>query len=474
MAQAPQQQIPDLPKRLPLIIEPENRGSSAAYDARLVNCYGEKSKDGDYWIYERPGMDEQSRPPAANATGRGVTFWRGNLYSIFADKLYKDGVAQAGTVDTTSGVYRFDSCLGATPKLQLGNGVKAYNYDTAGGLVQIVDPDFPAAFVKGWAYLDGTTYVMVPSAHILGSDINDPVNWNPLNDILAQIEPDQGKALNKQLVYVVAFKEWTTEVFYDAGNAAGSPLGRVEGAKVNWGCLSADSVQEIDGALIWLGRTRYGSPEVIYLDKVKAEVVSSKPVERLLERADLDTVYSWTIKINGHRFYVLTIKDDNLTLAFDLDERGQAAWSQWTDTNGNYLPIVSACANDLLQPLLQHESNGRIYQASNSFADDDGDLITVDIYTPNFDGGIRRRKMLSRLEMISDQQVGSRLAVRVNDYDYDPKRWSNWRYMDLSKKRPYLDDCGTFVRRVHNFRHRSPVRMPRIQAMELQLLLGTL
>lgn len=474
MAQAPQQQIPDLPKRLPLVIEPENRGESPAYDARLVNCYAEKSKDGDYHLYERPGLDEHSRPPAANATGRGVTFWRGNFYSIFADKLYKDGVAQAGTVDTTNGVYQWGSCLGATPKLQLGNGVKAYNYDTAGGLVQIIDVDFPTSFVKGWAYLDGTTYVMVPSAHILGDDINDPVNWDPLNDILAQIEPDQGMALNKQLVYVVAFKEWTTEVFYDAGNTSGSPLGRVEGAKVDWGCLSADSVQEMDGALLWLGRTRYGTPEVVMLDKLKAEAVSTKPVERLLNSADLDTVYSWTIKINGHRFYVLTIKDDNLTLAFDLDERGQAAWSQWTDKDGNYLPIVAACANDDLQPLLQHESNGRVYLASNDFATDDGDLITVDIYTPNFDGGVRRRKLLSMLEVVCDQQVGSVLEVRVNDHDYAPTKWSNWRRFDLSMKRPYISDCGTFVRRVHNFRHRRPVRMPRIQAMEMQILLGTL
>jgi len=463
-----------IPKRLPLVLEAANRGDSTAYDARLVNCYAEKTKEGDFWIYERPGLDEQSRPPAANATGRGVTFWRGNLYSIFADKLYKDGVVQAGTVNTTNGVYRFGSCLGATPKLQLGDGVEAYNFDTAGGLVNITDADFPASFVKGWAYLDGTTYVMVPSAHILGSDINDPVNWDSLNDILAQIEPDQGRALNKQLVYVVAFKEWTTEIFYDAGNATGSPLGRVEGAKAEWGCLSADSVQEIDGALIWLGQTRYGSPEVIFLDKLKAESVSTKAIERLLEQADLDTIYSWTIKLDGHRFYVLTIKDDNLTLAFDLDQRGDYAWSQWTDVNGNYLPIVSSCMNTTLQHILQHESNGRLYYASNSYATDDGDLISVDIYTPNFDGGTRRKKYMKVLEVISDQQIGSEMFVRVNDHDYNPTRWSSFRRLDLSKKRPYITDCGTFVRRVHNFRHKNPVRMPRIKAVELQIDLGVL
>lgn len=472
MALAPQ--ATELPRRLPLIVEPSNRGSTTNFDARLVNGYLEvkgRGQNAEYWIYERPGMDEESRPPAGNATGRGIWNWKGDIYSIFGNKLYKNGVAVAGTVDTTAGVYRFSSCMGATPKLQLGNGVKAYNYDTGGGLVLISDVDFPASFEKGWCYLDGTTYVITAAAGIYGSDINDPVAWDPLNVLIAQIEPDGGKALAKQLVYVIAFKEWTTEVFYDAGNATGSPLGRVQGAKANWGCLSSDSVQEMDGALFWLGKSRDGSPEVLVMDNLKVETISIPAVERLLEQADLTTVYSWTLKLEGHRFYILTIKNENLTLAYDRDHD---FWSQWTDASGNYLPIVASTTNGALQHLLQHESNGRIYLCDSSFATDDGELITVDIYTPNFDGGTRRKKTLSLLEIVSDQKTGSELLVRVNDEDYNPAKWSGFRRFDLSKKRPFLTECGTFVRRVHHFRHQKPVRMPRIQAVEMQLLLGTL
>src|SRR3972149_139592 len=115
----PQAQTVDPPKRLPLVIEPENRGSSTSFDARLVNAYMEtrRQKEGsESWIYERPGLDEHSRPLAVNAAGRGSFNWRGNIYSIFEDTLYKDGSAVSGTVDTTNGVYRFDSSLGATAK----------------------------------------------------------------------------------------------------------------------------------------------------------------------------------------------------------------------------------------------------------------------------------------------------------------------------------------------------------------------
>lgn len=469
----PQAPTVAVPKRLPLVIMPENRGESVSYDARLVNCFMEKETDNDIWLYQRPGLARQSQPPAGAATGRGIYNWRGNIYSIFGDTVYKDGASIAGTVDTTNGVYRFSSTLGGTPRLQLGNGVEAYNYDSGAGLVNITDVDFPSSFVKGWAYLDGTVYVMTPTAHIQGSDINDPISWDPLNDLVAQIEPDQGMALAKQLVYVVGFKQWTTEIFYDAGNSSGSPLGSVQGAKIDHGCASADSVQDINGTLCWLSSHRDAGLQVVALIGLKAEVISTPAIDRLLQNADIDTVYSWQLKVGNHSFYILTIKDENLTLACDLSQAGRP-WHQWTDKDGNYFPIVSSTFSTTYTSLLQHESNGRIYTADMNYHLDDADLIQVDIYTPNFDGGTRRRKTLGLLEVIGDQQVGSTLQVRYNDADYNPAKWSNFRTFDMGQKRPFITSCGTFTRRVHNFRHRCNVKMPRIQAMEMQIDIGTL
>lgn len=468
---SPQAQSVAIPKRLPLVIEPDNRAESVSFDARLVNCFMEKDENKETWIYERPGLDQLQRSPAADATGRGTYNWLGDIYEIWGNTLYKNAVAVSGTVDTTNGVYKFSQTLGATPKLQLGNGVKAYNYDAGSGLVEITDSDFPSPFVKGWAYLDGTTYVMDPDAFIQGSDINTPSDWDPLNVLQAQVESDMGVATAKQLVYVIAFKQWSTEVFYDAGNSSGSPLGPVQGAKIDYGCASEDSVQDVNGILCWLTSSREAGYQVAMLNRLKGDIVSTPAIDRLLQNADISTVYSWQLKVGKHRFYVLTIKEENLTLAFDLTDR---SWCQWTDTNGNYFPIVSSTYSATAKGLLQHESNGRLYVADMTYATDDGDLIQVDIYTPNFDGGTRRRKQMNKLEVIADQQAGSILQVRTNDFDYNPKKWSNFRQFDLSQSQPFISECGTFVRRVHNFRHRKPVRMPRIQAMEMQIDIGTL
>jgi hypothetical protein len=510
--------------RLPLVIEPDNRDTTTNKDARLVNAYMETVRLPDKietHIYKRPGLLFSSQPSGGAAAGMGVYNWRGDIYSIFGGQLYKNGVAK-GAVDATNGVYQFSSNLGITPMLQLGNGVKAYNYDDANGLVQILPTGttvtagsfsvgstyiiaslgttdftligaasntvgvsftatgvgvgtgtatvsgFPVAFVKGWAFLDQTTYVMDSKADIQGSGLNDTVNWDPLNTLQAQIEPDGGVALGKQLVNVIALKQWTAEVFYDAGNATGSPLGRVPGAKANFGCLSQDSVQDVGGTLIWLATTRLRRVCVVLMDNLKVQVASSKPVERLLSTIDVTTVFSWQLAIGQHQFYGLTSKVDNLTLVLDLTER---MWSQWTDSSGNYFPIVASAVDASGNHIMQHETNGKLYTTLQSLVNDDGAVITTDVYTPNYDGGVRLRKYISAMEFIADQTPGSTLLVRRSDDDY--KTWSTFRPVDLSLRRPFLSDCGTFYTRAHHFRHKSNTTF-RLQAVELQQGVGSL
>lgn len=519
----PQSPSVEIPKRLPLVVMPSNRDNTTSKDARLVNCYMEKGQaEGEFYVYKRPGLNPSSQPSGGAATGYGTYNWNGDIYSIFGSTIYKNG-SSIGTVDITNGVYRWTSTLGGTPRLGLGNGVKAYAYDgttfaqisvngtvvNAGSFIVgdnytiavIGSTDFtligaasntvglaftatgvgtgsgnatlnsgvPTAFCKGWAYLDATTYLMTSNATIRGSNLNDITIWSPLNTIIAQIEPDGGVATGKQLVYVIAFKQWTTEVFYDAANSSGSPLSPVQGAKINYGCRSQDSVQDVGGQLIWIGTTREGSCQVILIDNLKAQVISTKPIERLLEGADYTIVYSWSLQREGHRFYVVTLKNSNLTLAYDLAEQ---SWSQWTDTNGNYMPIVASTYNSSAQTILQHESNGKLYIADAIYATDDGAIITADIYTPNFDAGVKaRRKHLGRLTFVSDRYPGSVLQVRNNDRDYEVKAWTNFRPVDLNALEPQLNNCGTFYRRAYHFRHACATPL-RIMAVELQLDLG--
>jgi hypothetical protein len=393
------------------------------------------------------------------------------MRQVEAVTLYRNG-SSIGTVDGTGhGMYRFDTTLGATPRLVLGNGVVAYTYDTTNGLVEITDGDFPSSFTKGWAYLNGTLYVMTQTAHIQGSDINDPHSWDPLSSIQAQIEADPPVALTKQLVYVVALKEWSTEFFYDAGNATGSPLAFVQGAKINFGCINQETVQLIGGAIYMACWSRNSGLQVgVIRQPGTLDIISTKPVERLLQNADYSAVFSWYLALDGHTWYGLTLANDNITLAYDIDEQ---MWSQWTDVSGNYFPICSATYTTTGVPVLQHATNGRLYLASSEYTSDDGAAIPIDVYTPNWDGGAQgRSKHLSGMYFAVDRVEGE-LEVYSNDKDYDPGAWVGPRAVDLSLPTPTLMDCGSFNRRAHRFHYEGDTRF-RLKAVELQLQLGSM
>ncbi|MGH7744180.1 MAG: hypothetical protein ACREQ5_05085 [Candidatus Dormibacteria bacterium] len=428
-------------------------------DSRLLNGYLEKI-GADVYAYKRPGY---SSITALSGNGLGLKNWQGDIYSIFGTTLYKNGIS-VGTVNGSS-PYTFNSNLGTTNHLFLKNLTHAYQYDTGGGLVAIAG-GYPAVTIPGSAFLDGTVYVMQANAAILGSDINDLTTWGALNTIIAQMEPDSGVFISKQIAYVVAMKQWTTEVFFDAGNPTGSPLQSAQGAQVTYGCRAAGSVQTVEGALAWISSTRTGSIGVVWMEGVKAELVSTAPIERLLQQADFTTVWSWNMKIAGHIFYGVTLKNSNLTLVYD---RTTNTWFRWTDTNGNYWPFVDSTYDSLQQVLIQHETNGNIYKVEATTFLDAGQSIPFDLYTPNFDGGNHLKKTLVRMDFLADQASTGTLSVRVSDDDY--QTWTNFRTVDLGTKRPNLRDCGTFRKRAFHFHYTSNTPL-RLKSVDMNIIQG--
>lgn len=462
-----------IPPRLPLAIVTSNRAGNTNTDARLVNCYLETTAEGELFIYKRPGLTTAG-VVADSQVGRGVYFWRGAFYSIFGNKLYRDGVEVGSGLNTSGGKYIFDQILGATPKLTFNNGSAAYSYDTVSGMSaawNTIDSDYPATTVKGLAYLNGYTYVMTPAAEIFNSALNSvdtSTSWNPVNYIRAQIEPDFGTFMAKQLVYVVALKQWSGEFFFDAGNTAGSPLGPVQGMKFAYGCSNGDSVQKIDDVLFWLCTNQSSSLQVIKMDKGAVEIVSTAAIDRLLEQVDTSIVYSWQLKITGHSFYIITFKNSNLTLAYDIvfDK-----WCQWTDAAGNYFPIVASSYDAQGRHVLQHENNGRLYYCLTTSYKDLNDPIEVNIITPIFDAGTRNRKTMQQITFVADQIDNSALVVRSSDDDY--KTWNQPRSVDLSVEYPSLENEGEFTKRAYWLQHKKDTFF-RIQAIEARYDVGVI
>lgn len=455
-----------IPKRWPLVTPPLNRSGQVNTDGRLVNCYVELDpSDGQYWIQKRPGL--VTTIPFGVGTGNGCYYWSQVDWSVFSGQLYKAGAAFRA-VDSTS-FYKWTDIQDTTPLLFLKNEAAAYYTD---GTVssQVTDPDYPNPTVPGVAFIDGYTCVMTPSGRIYNSDLNLPGSWGALNFLVAQTVPGLGKAIFKHLSYVVALKEFSTEFFYNAGNPSGSPLARLQGGIIPFGCVDGYSVAEIDGMQFWVSTNHSSSRQVVKLENMNISVVSTPPITRILESVTTFTSRAFGIKIAGHRFYCIGFSNTGVTLVYDID---QNIWYEWTATDGaNRWPIVDSCNNVSGQILVQGQNTGAMYPLQPDYTTpaDLGVMFPVDIYTQNWDMRVGRNKTLFKFRFVSDQQSAGILKVRCSDDDY--KTWTNFRSVDLGSKNPMLTNCGTFYRRAYHLRMFSRTPM-RIKCGDLNFKLGT-
>lgn len=500
-------QTVDIPKRWPLVSKFQSRdtGTPITKDARLINCYAELDpEDNEYWIWKRPGI---AATPIWTVTGGGL-----GLYTY----TFPPSIARAPITLFAAGITLFSAVAGAAPVTTVGSlptvggfgnflvsfeainsspqtivlqnqlGGAIYTPST-GGYVPITDATFTAiALVPGWAYLDGWLFVMDTSGAIWGSaSQNSAVTWSALNKILASTQADQGVFIATQLTYVIAFKQWTTQPFWDAGNPApGSPLSPIPNAQIPYGCFSPWTVKKIDEILLWVTANRVPSAQVIMMENLNPKIVSTPAIDRIL-RAAIGTTgsvgggsafYSWTTKYANHRWYGVTINNLSITIVFDIDQK---LWYIWNSTDNNlwpvadigYIPPIDApFGHSKGLYLAQDISTGSIYSFDETVFADKGVPFAVDIYTPNVTAGTQRIKQLNMMYFLADKVQGQLLA-RYSDDDY--QTWSNFRVIDLFDDRPLLDQDGSFYRRAYHFRYLTNNKF-RIKSSDLQLDIGTL
>lgn len=480
------------PLKFPLVANVQNRDAplyANQYlphrDARLVNAYAEKdTQTGDWWVQKRPGLRAAPDIPTLANTAGGIYYWRNAIYEVFGSNLYKNGALLSALAG--SGPYYWEEIQSATPLLVLDNGSSMY-YTDGTTVTLVTDVDLISPRVPGPKYLDGTLYVANAAGTIQGSNINDPANWSALNIISANSTSGRIVALAKQLSYICALKEFSCEFFYNAGNATGSPLGRVSGALLPYGCTTfgGGAVADMDGILLFPTQNRNGDRRVARLDNLALSLISLPSIDRLMNGEEFSNVFNaFAMRIAGHRFYVLKPQSLQASIVYDLD---QNLWYEWQSTATtpwiiDYVTTVTATIATLdVQGLILGQStlaggNGVTYAIEPDYQvpNDMGTLTSVDIYTPNFDAGIfPRQKHLPIVYFEADQTPGSILEVRYNDNDFKPDKWTNFREVDLDQELPLLDDEGSFYRRAYNLRHRRNTPF-RIKNMWLQMALGTL
>lgn len=342
--------------RIPLAFGYGGRDSSREADEISVNAFAEQGQTGQTFSVKRSGTSPMDYYPPYNGgaitytietassntgsaqgcyqNGPDVFFVRGGnlLYSVFQSMGGGlPGEVAVGNITMPSAVPMTFTPIPADVNVRsffLKSTTNAYRvYDM--NMTHVTDVDYPATTVPGAAYLDGTFYVMTPLGYIYGSELDDPLTWSGLNVIKAQSMPDSGVALRRMVNYIVAFGEYTTEFFYDAGNPVGSPLLPVTNAVALVGCSSADSIADTENTLYFMGVTRQQGRSIYRFNGTIPEKISTPAVDRVISASTLANVSAYFVKMKGHPLYVLTLQDLNVTLVFDSLTN---LWHEWTSS----------------------------------------------------------------------------------------------------------------------------------------------
>ena len=326
---------------------------------------------------------------------------------------------------------------------------------------------FPSNPVPGIVYLDGYIFVMDSQGTIWQSDNEAPNSWGALNYTSATSEADKGKAIARHLNYIVAFKEWTADFFYDAGNATGSVLDINQSAHMEVGCATGDSVQNIEQTLIWMSNVKEGARSIMMLNGLNPYKVSTKAVETFLNASSLVGVNSWVYKIAGHTFYGLVLTDQNVTLVYDVDEKQWHIWTTSKDYIGggeNYFE----CSFVQQHPFnsgayyVLDAVNGLIFTLDPTNYHDPFGPVRMRIVTNRQDFGTYDNKTGSCLTLFGDN-INDVMQVRHTEDDYNT--WSAYRNIDLSLQKPCLYNLGRFRRRAYEYLYtgNNPLRLERVE-----------
>lgn len=182
--------------------------------------------------------------------------------------------------------------------------------------------------VPGIVYLNGRFGVMDVNGVIYDSDEDNPASWTALDYLTADSAPGAGVVLAQSLTFIVAFKEWSTEPFYDAKlPPPGSPWAKMENGITQVGCAQGWSLANLDGNLFWIAQTRAKGRCVYVMQGTQQQQISTPDIDRILNADDLATVHAFGIKVNGHGLYFLTLVTSNITLVYDMKSQ---MWGQAT------------------------------------------------------------------------------------------------------------------------------------------------
>lgn len=330
---------------------------------------------------------------------------------------------------------------------------------------------FPNPHVPMPSFMDGYMF-LIKGTDIYNSNLDDPTKWSADEFITAEMYPDPIIGLARQNNQMIALGQYSTEYFYDSGNATGSPLSKNDAITFQLGLASPQAVSDDERTVLWIAQSRLGGRSIWLIDGFQAKQISANPVERLLDlETNISAVTGYVVRTKGHYCYVLNLPTSNRTFVYDTDEKVWIEWSSWDGTSHSMFSCVAVCDDNSGKPILLHKSTGVIYRLDPTVFKDGADPICYQINTARIDLNTYNRKTLHQLHLIGDITSATNQSINIRWSDNDQLTYSPVRTLDLNRSNPMLTQCGSFRRRSFELTHTSDADI-RLEDLELVYDIG--
>lgn len=480
--------------RIPLVGVMSNRDGTNDKDQLFFNCVFEDAKNEmtqtkKLYAYKRPGITTVYSQTAGE--GRGMLYWDATdkLYYVIGNKLYSNNTV-IQTLSTSTGSVGFQECYNSTAfALFLCDGTNGYVISTADAVTQITGAnyaadgngytgaDFPTPHIPKPTFLDGYVFLIETSTgKVFNSKLTDPGRWRAASDYVTPIMwADKTQALARQANQLLAFKEQSTELYYDQGasGATGSPLGRTEQAVLQVGCSSYGSVVQNERIVLWVGKSHTGGAAVWMMDGFTNSRVSTPGVERLIQQEEeLSDISGILVRSKGNFLYLVQLPVTDKTLVYDLDEKIWLVWGS-TDSSSVDHAVIWSYGDEAADQnyYVLGTDNGKVYKLDPDVYQDDGLPIKTLLRTHRIDMENNDRKFLHKLTLIGDTQESSNpVTIQWSDNDY--QTFSVGQQVNMKDGRAVCFRLGSFRRRAFQITHTAN-SLFRVESLELYYKQGS-
>ena len=328
-----------------------------------------------------------------NSPVRGIYTFNGVMYAVIGNTLFtvnSGGIGTSrGTLATSSGRVQFanNGTLAngvGGDQLMIVDGTHGYIYNQTSTVFSTIAvaggwPDAP----KQVAFIDGYFVATNGSMAYWVSNLYDGLTWGALATASVAATPDSIQTVvnfNQQLFFI---KQWSTEIWYDAGVAttSGSPFARVSGAVYPFGTSAPWSIAKGGSNFYFLctQRTEEGG-ETVGVAQISGNAPTIISPPAINYRISTSTTYvncfGYCYVEQGHVFYVLTNPDDNWTLVYDATTQ---MWHERSSLMNDYVTVNRHLGNCYTffngKHYVGDYRNSSIYEMSSVYTTDNGNPI---------------------------------------------------------------------------------------------------